>query len=260
MRNIICVKNISKSFFMRKGVFGPELQKIKAVDEVSFSIIKGECFGLVGESGCGKTTTARIVMGLLTADKGEIFFNNTLVIKKNMNLFRKKMQIVFQDPFSSLNPRWRVRDIIAEGFFKKGSAKEEDRETERLLETVGLDKRDKNKYPHQFSGGQRQRIGIARALASKPEFIVLDEPVSSLDVSVQAQILNLLGELKEKFELTYLFIAHDLAVVEYFCDKVAVMKEGKIVEEGHSREIFSAPKHHYTKLLLSSILPLKPLT
>lgn len=243
---------------MRKGVFGTQLERIKAVNEVSFSIKKGECLGLVGESGCGKTTTARLVMGLLAADKGEIFFNNVLVVKKNMNLFRKKMQIVFQDPFSSLNPRWRVKDIIAEGFFKKFSAKDEDRETERLLGTVGLDKRDKNKYPHQFSGGQRQRIGIARALALKPEFIVLDEPVSSLDVSVQAQILNLLGELKEKFGLTYLFIAHDLAVVEYFCDKVAVMKEGKIVEEGRCKEIFETPKHPYTKLLLSSILPLNP--
>jgi len=258
MKDLVRIENLKKFFSIRKGLFGPEMEIVKAVDGISFSVKKGESFGLVGESGCGKTTTARLILGLLEKDDGGIYFSDSRINKSNSPLLRKKMQIVFQDPFSSLNPRWKILDIIAEGIAEKVSAKEEGKKVSQLLEMVGLTNSDKNKYPHQFSGGQRQRIGIARALASNPEFIVLDEPVSSLDVSIQAQVLNLLKDLQEKFSFTYLFIAHDLSVVQHFCDRVAVMYEGKIVEEAPTETLFINPKHSYTKLLLSCILSLEP--
>jgi ABC-type oligopeptide transport system ATPase subunit len=258
MEDLIRVQNLKRFFYRKKGLFGPQLQVVKAVDDISFVIKKGESFGLVGESGCGKTTTARLILGLLEPDEGNIFFENIKIDKYTLYSARKKMQIVFQDPFSSLNPRWKIFDIVAEGIKENLSIKEKNERVNQLLEMVGLSSEDKIKYPHQFSGGQRQRIGIARALASKPEFIVLDEPVSSLDVSIQAQILNLLKDLQEKFGLTFLFIAHDLSIVEHFCDRIAVMYKGKIVEEAPTEVLFESPHNPYTKLLLSCILPLEP--
>lgn len=257
MNNLIEVKNLRKTFQIKRGLFGPELEVIRAVDGVSFSIGKGESFGLVGESGCGKTTLARIILGLIEADEGEILFEGVKIDRYTLPALIEKMQIVFQDPFSSLNPRWKVKDIITEAVKERFSAAEKDKIARQLLEMVGLSAKDAIKYPHQFSGGQRQRIGIARALAGRPEFIVLDEPVSSLDVSVQAQILNLLKDLQQKLNLTFLFIAHDLSVVEYFCDRIAVMNAGKIVEEALTPLLFKEPREDYTKLLLSCILPIK---
>lgn len=256
MKNLIEARNLKKNFQIKKGVFGPRLEVVKAVNDVSFSIKKGETFGLAGESGCGKTTLSRIVLGLLEPDEGEILFEGIKLDKKTSSEITKKMQVVFQDPFSSLNPRWKVRDIIAEGIRKRLSVEEIEIKVNKLLEMVGLSQKDKIKYPHQFSGGQRQRIGIARALASMPEFMVLDEPVSSLDVSVQAQVLNLLKDLQKKFNLTFLFIAHNLSVMEHFCDRIAVMREGVIVEEAAVNVLFENPAHPYTKLLLSCILPI----
>ncbi|MFH1857237.1 MAG: ATP-binding cassette domain-containing protein [Candidatus Omnitrophota bacterium] len=253
MRNLIEVRNLMKEFQIKKGLFGPQLEVVKAVDGVSFSIAKGESFGLVGESGCGKTTTARLILGLLDPDGGEVSIEGIKLRKQTLPAVRKKMQVVFQDPFSSLNPRWKVENIIAEGIREKLSSAEKASKVERLLEMTGMDRKDKTKYPHQFSGGQRQRIGIARALASEPEFIVLDEPVSSLDVSIQAQVLNLLKDLQKELNLTFLFISHDLSVVEYFCDRIAVMRSGRIVEEAGTGVLFENPRDPYTKLLISSI-------
>jgi len=258
MEDLIQVRGLRKYFSVRRGMFGPQLGNVKAVDGVSFSIKKGESFGLVGESGCGKTTIARLILGLLKPDEGEVLIENIKIDKNNLTSARKKMQIVFQDPFSSLNPRWKVGDIIAEGIGEDILLKGRDEKVEQLLEMVKLAPEDKFKYPHQFSGGQRQRIGVARAIASKPEFIVLDEPVSSLDVSIQAQILNLLKDLQEQFNLTFLFIAHDLSIVEHFCGRIAVMRNGKIVEQAPVPTLFENPRHSYTKLLLSCILPLNP--
>lgn len=256
MENLLEVKNLKKSFQMKRGIFGPQLEIVKAVGDISFSIKKGETFGLAGESGCGKTTLSRLILGLLEADSGEILFDGIRFEEKTAAAIKKKMQVVFQDPFSSLNPRWKVRDIIAEGIRKKLIIEEIDHRVNNLLEMVGLSKKDRMKYPHQFSGGQRQRIGIARALASEPEFIVLDEPVSSLDVSVQAQVLNLLKDLQKKFDLTFLFIAHNLSIMQYFCDRIAVMRDGVIVEQAPVSVLFQSPSHPYTKLLLSCILPI----
>ena len=258
MGNLIQIENLKKFFAIKKGLFGPQLEVVKAVDGISFFIKKGESFGLVGESGCGKTTTARLILGLLEPDGGEVFFEDAKIDKNSLISIRKRMHIVFQDPFSSLNPRWKVQDIVVEGIKENISPGDKIKKVSQLLEMVGLSSKDKVKYPHQFSGGQRQRIGIARAIATKPEFIVLDEPVSSLDVSIQAQILNLLKDIQEKFNLTFLFIAHDLGIVEHFCDRIAVMHDGKIVEEAPTQTLFERPRHPYTKLLLSCILPLEP--
>lgn len=256
MKNLIEVKNLKKFFQIKRGVFGPQLEIVKAVNDISFSIKKGEIFGLAGESGCGKTTLSRLILGLLEPDSGEILFEGMRLEEKTATTRKKKMQIVFQDPFSSLNPRWKVLDIIAEGIREKLVVEEIDHRVNNLLEMVGLSKKDKMKYPHQFSGGQRQRIGIARALASQPEFMVLDEPVSSLDVSIQAQVLNLLKDLQKKFNLTFLFIAHNLSIMQYFCDRIAIMYQGMLVEEAPVDVIFENPSHPYTKLLLSCILPM----
>lgn len=231
---------------------------LKAVDGVSFKIYKGETLGLVGESGCGKTTCGKTVMGLYNATDGEVLLDGTNIHKlnkKDRKEFTRRAQIIFQDPYSSLNPRMTVEDIIGEGIDIHGLYKGEERRTKvhELLELVGLNKEHALRFPHEFSGGQRQRIGIARALAIEPEFIVCDEPISALDVSIQAQVVNLLIELQEKKKLTYLFIAHDLSMVKHISDRVAVMYLGHIVEFADSNELYDNPKHPYTKALMSAI-------
>lgn len=233
-----------------KQYFGRNKDIIKAVDDVSLEVYKGEVFGLVGESGCGKTTIARTIMGLYNPTAGEIYYNNKLLNKKNRT---SDIQMIFQDPMESLNPRMTVREIVAEGLIIKGDRKNLDARVYEVLELVGLTKEHAGRYPHEFSGGQRQRIGIARAIIMKPSVIIADEPVSALDVSIQAQIINLLNDLKEEMKLTIIFIAHDLSVVKHFSDRVAVMCGGKIIETEASGKLFNNPKHPYTRSLLSAI-------
>lgn len=246
------VRNLKKYFHTKKGL-------LHAVDDVNFYINKGETLGVVGESGCGKSTTGRVVLRLLEATAGEILFEGKNILKCNkteMRNLRKQMQIVFQDPFASLNPRMSISEIISEPLIVnkvfKNKADRRKRVAE-LMETVGLAERLVNTYPHELDGGRRQRIGIARALALKPKFIVQDEPVSALDVSIQAQILNLMADLQEEFDLTYMFISHDLSVVKHVSDRIAVMYLGKIVELSDYNTIFRSPKHPYTQALLSAI-------
>ena len=249
---LIEVKDLKKYFKV-----GPKAM-LKAVDGVNFKIYKGETLGLVGESGCGKTTCGKTVMGLYKATGGQVLFNGTDIHsldKKEKKEYAKKAQIIFQDPYSSLNPRMTVEDIIGEGIDIHGLYKGEERlnKIHELLELVGLNKEHALRFPHEFSGGQRQRIGIARALAIEPEFIVCDEPISALDVSIQAQVVNLLIELQRKRNLTYLFIAHDLAMVKHISDRVAVMYLGSMVEFAGSQELYDKPYHPYTKALMSAI-------
>jgi len=249
---LIEVNNLKKYFNTAKGL-------VHAVDDVSFRINKGETLGLVGESGCGKSTTGRLLIRLLDATEGEVIYDGkdiNKLKKSEMREMRKEMQIVFQDPYASLNPRLTVSEIIAEPLIvnKVFSTKaERNARVEELMETVGLAPRLANAYPHELDGGRRQRIGIARALALKPKFIVLDEPVSALDVSIQAQILNLMADLQEQFGLTYLFISHDLSVVKHVSDRIAVMYLGKIVELADYKTIFNDPLHPYSQALLSAI-------
>lgn len=231
---------------------------VKAVDDISFDIYEGETFGLVGESGSGKSTTGRALLRLNEPTSGEVRFDGAPVPTKakEMKAFRKHAQIIFQDPYASLNGRMKVRDIIAEGIDIHGlavSRDERNRRVEELLKIVGLNPEHANRYPHEFSGGQRQRIGIARALAVNPKFIVCDEPISALDVSIQAQVVNLLKQLQKDHQLTYLFIAHDLSMVKYISDRIAVMYQGKIVELGSADDVYHRPLHDYTKSLLSAI-------
>ncbi|MCP8968308.1 ABC transporter ATP-binding protein [Ectobacillus ponti] len=233
---------------------------VKAIDDITFDIYKGETFGLVGESGSGKSTTGRTIIRLYDATAGEVLFNGENVhgkkSKAELKKFNRKMQMIFQDPYASLNPRMTVADIIAEGIDIHGLAKSREDRMKRvyeLLETVGLNREHANRYPHEFSGGQRQRIGIARALAVEPEFIIADEPISALDVSIQAQVVNLLKRLQNEKGLTYLFIAHDLSMVKYISDRIGVMYHGKIVELAESEELYANPIHPYTKSLLSAI-------
>ncbi|WP_138416434.1 ABC transporter ATP-binding protein [Aquibacillus sediminis] len=233
---------------------------VKAVDGINFDIYKGETFGLVGESGCGKSTTGRTIIRLYNATDGEVLFKGENVQDRksqtDLKKFNRQMQMIFQDPYSSLNPRMTVMDIIAEGIDVHGLAENENDRKDKvyeLLETVGLEKQHATRYPHEFSGGQRQRLGIARALAVEPEFIIADEPISALDVSIQAQVVNLLKKLQKEKNLTYLFIAHDLSMVKYISDRIGVMYFGKMVELADSDELYKNPIHPYTKSLLSAI-------
>lgn len=253
---ILEVKNLKKYFPVKTGIWKESVKTLKAVDDISFSIKRGETLGLVGESGCGKSTVGRLIAGLYEPTEGNIIFEGEDISKKKGLAWRKRLQVVFQDPFSSLNPRMNVRSLLSEGINIHHLAKdkkEKDEKLSSLMDLVGLDKDYLKRYPHEFSGGQRQRISIARALSVEPEFLVADEPVSSLDVSIQAQIINLFKDLREKFNLTYLFISHDLRVVEFISDKVLVMYLGRIVEFTSRDELFLNPKHPYTKSLLAAI-------
>lgn len=248
------VRDLKQYFPIKTGMF--KSKPLKAVDGVSFSINPGETLGLVGESGCGKTTVGRSILRLYTPTGGDVFFNGERVDEKSIGHMRKEMQMVFQDPYSSLNPRMTVEDIIGEPLdVHKLYASRKDRRDKilELMELVGLNAEHATRYAHEFSGGQRQRIGIARALAVDPEFIVCDEPISALDVSIQAQVVNLLVKLQKELGLTYLFIAHDLSMVKHISDRVGVMYMGHIVELASSKELYANPQHPYTKALLSAI-------
>ncbi len=256
--NILEVSHLKKYFPVKGGFFGGVTGEVKAVDDVSFSIKKGTTMGLVGESGCGKSTTGRTILRLIEKTSGTILFNGADVSaadKKKLRELRTKMQIIFQDPYSSLSPRLPVGEIIGEAVKQHHLVPKEqyDGYISQVMKNCGLQEYHKDRYPHEFSGGQRQRICIARALALKPEFIVCDEPVSALDVSIQAQIINLLKELQEKMNLTYLFISHDLSVVEHISDTIGVMYLGGLVETGNTADIFENPLHPYTKALFSAI-------
>jgi oligopeptide transport system ATP-binding protein len=251
------VRHLVKEFTRKKGFFG-KASAVRAVDDVSFTIEQGETFGLVGESGSGKTTTGRCILRLIEPSSGEVIFDGRNVLqlsRPELRAARRQMQIVFQDPYSSLNPRMRVGDIVEEPLIihKLGSKPERRLRVEELFALVGLNVDQLSRYPHEFSGGQRQRIGLARALALNPSLVIADEPVSALDVSVQAQVVNLLMDLQQRLQLTYLFIAHDLRLVEHICSRVAVMYLGRIVEMGNTAKLFAAPQHPYTRALLSAI-------
>lgn len=254
---ILRVKNLTKHYTINRGLFKkPHI--VKAVDGVNFSVKKGEILSIVGESGCGKSTTAKLLTGIEKPTSGEIHFEGKRFLhftKDNWREYRKKVQIIFQDPYSSLNPRWNVGKIIAEPLLLNSDLNRAqiEKKVYEIMEKVGLEKEWYERYPHQFSGGQRQRIGIARALILNPEIIVCDEPVSALDVSIQAQVLNLLLDLQEEFNLTYIFISHDLSVVEHISDRVVVMHFGNIVENEDVDTLFASPQHAYTKKLLSAI-------
>lgn len=243
--------------FYGRGLLNRRKLSVRAVDRVSFSIDRNTVFGLVGESGCGKTTLVRSILYLDPPTSGEIRVDGTsleALSSRQLRSFRQRMQIVFQDPNSALNPKMRIEDSLAEGLINRGfAAAERQRRIERLLDLVGIASTHRSRFPHEFSGGQKQRIVIARALCMEPDFLVLDEPVSNLDVSIQAQIINLLIDLQDEFNLSYIIISHDLAVVEYICDKIAVMYLGKIVEMSDYRDIYTRPKHPYTQALLSAV-------
>ena len=256
---LLQVRDLTKHFDMKRGFFWGEKAKVHAVDGVSFDLFRGETLGLVGESGCGKSTTGRLILRLIEPTAGNIAFEGKDILqtsKKEMRALRQRMQIIFQDPYSSLNPRMTVEQIVGEGIVIHKLCKTRAERRERvadLMQKVGLSPEQMNRYPHEFSGGQRQRVGIARALAVSPKLIIADEPISALDVSIQAQVINLLEDLQEQFNLTYLFIAHDLRVVEHISDRVAVMYLGKIAELTDSIELYAKPLHPYTQALLSAI-------
>lgn len=253
------VENLVKYFSITGGIFGKEVARLHAVDGISFSLKKGKTLGLVGESGCGKSTLGRAILKLIEPNSGRIIFNQIEINKltqKQLRPLRKDMQIIFQDPFASLNPRMSIREILSEPFEIHGlykNKKEREEVIRNLIKEVGLSPDSIDRYPHEFSGGQRQRIGIARAIALKPQIIVCDEPVSALDVSIQSQILNLMVDLRDKYNLSYIFIAHDLAVIEHISDDVAVMYLGKIVEHTSAENLYKKPIHPYTRALISSI-------
>ncbi len=252
------INGLKKYFAIKGGVLGRKVGEVKAVDDVSFSVKEGEILGIVGESGCGKSTTGKSILRLIEPTEGEVKFEGqdiTKISQKDMRHLRKNMQIIFQDPYASLNPRHTVEKIIGEPLLVNGmkSSKERKKRVNELLEVVGLSSYHASRYPHQFSGGQRQRIGIARALANNPKLIICDEPVSALDVSVQSQILNLMEDLRTKFNLTYIFIAHDLSVVKHISDRVGVMYLGQMVELTEKDKLYDNPKHPYTQALLSAV-------
>ncbi len=255
---IVSVKNLKKHFPIMKGVFRRQVGAVRAVDGVSFDIRRGETLGLVGESGSGKSTAGRVILQLELATEGEVVFEDIDLTKTTGNKLRSlrpRMQMIFQDPHASLNPRMTVASIVGEPLTEHNKAKGEERRKriEELLSLVGLEPKHANRYPHEFSGGQRQRIGIARAIALNPDFIVADEPIAALDVSIQAQVVNLLEDLQDVLGLTYLFISHDLSMVRHIADRVAVMYLGKIMELGTVDQLYNEPKHPYTKALLSAV-------
>ena len=251
-------KDLSKYFTAKKGLLNRQPSQVKAVDHVSLTVNKGETLGLVGESGCGKSTLGRTILRLIPATEGQVLYNGEDILtydKKKMWEMRRKLQIIFQDPYSSLNPRMTVYDLISAPLevYKIGTKAERREMVEEILQEVGLDKQYLNRFPHEFSGGQRQRIGIARALILNPEFVVCDEAVSALDVSVRAQVLNLMKNMQQKKNLTYLFISHDLSVVRHISDRIAVMYLGSVAEVAEKAQLYSNPMHPYTKALLSAI-------
>ncbi|MDQ4124366.1 MAG: ATP-binding cassette domain-containing protein [Actinomycetota bacterium] len=254
---LVEVRNLTKYFPITKGiVFQKEVARVHAVEDVSFSIYPGETLGLVGESGCGKSTTARLVLKLLDATSGQVVFDGqdiTRLSRRAMRPIRREMQMIFQDPYASLNPRQTVGQIIGAPYTIHKTEGETRKKVQDLMARTGLNPEHYNRYPHEFSGGQRQRIGVARALALRPKLIVCDEPVSALDVSIQAQILNLLEDLQEEFKLTYLFISHDLGVVRHIADRIAVMYLGRVVEVAQSDELYHRPRMPYTAALLSAV-------
>lgn len=257
-KELLRVSGLKKYFPVKKGFGKGSMQYVKAVDNVNFTIYKGETFGLVGESGCGKSTTGRTLIRLYDVTEGEILFEGKDISKmkeKELLPYRKKMQMIFQDPYSSLNARMTVSDIIGEplDIHKLAAGKERQDRIAQLLEDVGLKQEHANRYPHEFSGGQRQRVGIARALAVNPEFIICDEPISALDVSIQAQVVNMLEDIQEQYGITYLFIAHDLSMVRHISDRIGVMYLGQLVEIAESDELYENPLHPYTQALLSAI-------
>ncbi|MCM3623647.1 MULTISPECIES: ABC transporter ATP-binding protein [Brevibacillus] len=258
MKPLLEVKDLKKHYPIKKGLFGKQVGAVKAVDGVSFSIQPGETLGIVGESGCGKSTTGRTILRLIEPTAGEVLFDGQDIRKlppDEMRKFRTNMQIVFQDPYASLDPRWTVQRTLEEPLrthLKLSEAEIKDRIAE-LMSVVGLAPYHASRFPHEFSGGQRQRIGIARALALRPKFVVCDEPVSALDVSIQAQVLNLMQDLQSQFSLTYMFISHDLSVVKFICDRVGVMYLGRMVEMAPTAEMFAEPLHPYTKALMSAV-------
>ncbi|MBF4695230.1 ABC transporter ATP-binding protein [Fusibacter ferrireducens] len=252
------VKNLKKYFKVDKGIIRRNIKYVKAVDDISFKIYKGETLGLVGESGCGKSTTGRTIIRLYDVTDGEVIFDGAEIgqmSEHELKPFRKRIQMIFQDPYASLNTRMTVSDIIGEPLDIHGLASGQDRQMKifELLERVGLSKMHASRYPHEFSGGQRQRIGIARALAVDPDFIICDEPISALDVSIQAQVVNMLEDLQNEFGLTYLFIAHDLSMVKHISDRIGVMYLGKMAEIAESNALYEKPLHPYTQALLSAI-------
>jgi oligopeptide transport system ATP-binding protein len=258
MAPLLDVQNVKKYFFTESGFFGKKTNPVKAVDGVSFSLMGEETFGLVGESGCGKTTIGRVILRLLEPTEGSVFFEGTDVFslgRRDLRRMRRDMQIIFQDPYGSLNPRMKVSTIIEEPLKIHLPLTKFQRQARvyELLEMVGLRRQDGQRYPHEFSGGQRQRVGIARALSLNPKLIIADEPVSALDVSIQAQIINLLNDLKEQFHLTYIFISHDLHVVHHVSDRIAVMYLGRIVETAACEELYNNALHPYTRALLAAV-------
>ncbi|WP_062109333.1 ABC transporter ATP-binding protein [Bacillus niameyensis] len=256
------VKNLKVHFPIKGGIFGQTVDHIKAVDGVNFTIEEGKTYGLVGESGSGKSTTGRAIMGLNRITSGQVLYQNRDItnLRKADKSLRKDIQMIFQDPYSSLNPKKRVIDIVAEPIrnYENLSKDEEKRRVQELMEKVGLSPDSIYKYPHQFSGGQRQRIGIARAIALKPKLIIADEPVSALDVSVQAQVLNFMKDIQKELGLTYLFISHDLGIIKHMCDQIGIMYKGRYVEQGLTEEIFNNPQHIYTKRLVAAIPDINP--